>query len=192
MEMHQWNKNKYLISDFPRTKTDMKVWNEQMAPITSTMGVMYLNHSYLSMKKEYAKKHANESDTQFNNLFSTWKSETVPVIEKFRPKNMLYEINCMPHEQEREEEEAVKIIEKLLGMILDHIARSHISMNQSQQQPSQVQSEILDGQDVDIGDVMETMPYPIKIHSDVGEDVWWKLDDKYFVPKISAFFRFYL
>lgn len=36
-----------------------------------------------------------------------------------------------------------------------------------------------------------SMPYPIKIHSQVGEDIWWKLDDTFYVPKVNAYFQFY-
>jgi len=36
------------------------------------------------------------------------------------------------------------------------------------------------------------MPYPIKIHSAQGEDIWWKKDDTFFTPKVSACIRFYI
>jgi len=46
MVLNNWNKNKYLISGYPRHKIDMGIWNEKMTPLTSTMGVLYLNQTY--------------------------------------------------------------------------------------------------------------------------------------------------
>lgn len=187
MEGHGWNSKRYLISGFPRNQRDVAFWNDEMGSIVSTMGVLYFNQTYLNMKKLWTSAkleqgiYGSEMEGQFNNLFSTWKTEAVPIIEKFRPKKMLYEVECWKLMHDEVDTECKNIVDRLLLLEQEPIKKSCISL---QSEVGVTESMVDD--DVPMSEVRESMPYPIKIHSEVGEDVWYKMDDTFFVPKVSA------
>ena len=122
MQQNGWNNKRYLISGYPRNAKDMKVWNDEMAATVSTIGVLYLNLTYLEMKKRYLSQQrlisqTSELEGSFNELFSNWKSDTCPVVEKFRPKGMLYEANCPGGaNQDMWNDKSAEIIDMLLGL----------------------------------------------------------------------------
>ena len=189
MEGHAWKSKRYLISGYPRNQRDVAFWNEEMGSIVSTMGVMYFNQTYLNLKNHWTAMvgaqglYGSNSESVFNTLFSNWKTECVPIIEKFRPKKMLYEVECWKLDKEQLETKVREIIDRLL--LLEHenpFKKSKISLESHNVSASYFINE----DDVHMDDLRESMPYPIKIHSEIGEDVWYKMDDTFFVPKVSA------
>lgn len=207
MQQNGWNNKRYLISGYPRNAKDMKVWNDEMAATVSTIGVLYLNLTYLEMKKRYLSQQrlisqTSELEGSFNELFSNWKSDTCPVVEKFRPKGMLYEANCPGGaNQDMWNDKSAEIIDMLLGLgeaalkdtIIDADGIEMELMDSTLIPQDKLDSETDAGLNENWKALADTgsMPYPIKIHSQTGEDIWWKLDDTFYVPKVAAYFEFY-
>lgn len=131
-----------------------------------------MKKSYLASKKKVVDIKTLDKEGMFNELFNNWKGNTVPVIEGvFRPKNMVYDVNCTNATADQINKDAGVIIDRLLGLNQPIV----------QTIPEEPQNERLN-----------SLPYPIKIHSGVGEDIWYKLDDTFLVPKVDITFRYYI
>ena len=103
-QLNSENKNKILIDGFPRNMENLQVWNSTIDDTIQVSFVLFLQCSKKTLqdrvvnRAEEARKNGHEVrkddnlDT-FELRYGTYEKETLPVIEHFRSKNMIKEVD---------------------------------------------------------------------------------------------------
>lgn len=85
-----------LLDGFPRTMENVNDWFSEMSSIAEIVKVIYLNTTEENMKKRILSRNEGRSDDKIEGVLqriSLFKSETLPLIQFFKDKKLLYEIN---------------------------------------------------------------------------------------------------
>lgn len=85
-----------LLDGFPRTMENLNYWFSEMGSIAEIVKVIYLNTTEENMKKRILNRNEGRSDDKIEGVLqriSLFKSETLPLIQLFKDKKLLYEIN---------------------------------------------------------------------------------------------------
>ena len=106
---------KVLLDGFPRNEENVAEWEKQnMAEIANVCAVLYFNCSPEEMKKRMAGRNegrADDNEETMQKRIEIFEKETMPVVEKFRGKELI-EIDAMKTKEEIFEEVKQKLKEK--------------------------------------------------------------------------------
>ena len=85
-----------LLDGFPRTMENVNDWFSEMSSIAEIVKVIYLNTTEENMKKRILSRNEGRSDDKIEGVLQRirlFKSETLPLIQFFKDKKLLNEIN---------------------------------------------------------------------------------------------------
>lgn len=85
-----------LLDGFPRTMENVNYWFSEMSSIAEIVKVIYLNTTEENMKKRILSRNEGRSDDKIEGVLQRirlFKSETLPLIQFFKDKKLLNEIN---------------------------------------------------------------------------------------------------
>ena len=85
-----------LLDGFPRTMENVNDWFSEMSSIAGIVKVIYLNATEENMKKRILNRNEGRSDDKIEGVLqriSLFKTETLPLIQFFKDKQLLSEIN---------------------------------------------------------------------------------------------------
>jgi len=103
--MEQSQKQNFLIDGFPRNKDNLDGWNKAMEDVAAVRKVLFFNcpdDVCVGRCIERGKTSGREDDNE-NSLkkrIQTYKESTMPIIDHYRAKNLVAELNANQSEDE--------------------------------------------------------------------------------------------
>lgn len=97
--MHNSNMNYFLIDGFPRNQENVDEWNREMSKKVNLLGVLFFDcneNVCISRCLNRGASGSGRSDDNEDSLkkrFVTYKSDTMPVIDHFKEKKLVYTLD---------------------------------------------------------------------------------------------------